>query len=182
MFELIKKNPIADIIIGSVLIILGVFFVIISPSTGESIKDFAIGLLILLAVILLVYPSFKKRESKLIVALHALELVIGVLVSAMFLFDGGGNPSLWIGLVIYVHGVVGLIGGYFSSKKQKMWLFFLSLLFITIGVYIFASKLITDDMLINVLLVMFLAPGIFFLIFGLTGLNKKPKTKKSKAK
>lgn len=177
MFETIKKYPIVDIIIGTVFIFLGIFFVIISPSIGESIKDYAIGLLILLTVIFLVLPSLKKRQSKLIVGLHALELVIGVLVSAMFFFNEGGHPSLWIGLVIYVHGVVGLVGGYFSSKKQKMWLFFLSLLFVTIGVYIFGSKLITDDMLINVLLIMFLAPGLFFLIIGLSGLKKKEKIK-----
>lgn len=177
MLDTIKKYPIVDIVIGAVLIFLGIFFVFISPSIGESIKNYAIGILILITVIFLVYPSLKKRPSKLILGLLTLELLIGVLVSAMFLFNGGGNPSLWIGLVIYIHGVVGLIGGYFSSKKQKMWVFFLSLVFATLGVYIFASNLITEDMLINVLLIMFLAPGIFLLVIGLLGLKKKPKKK-----
>ena len=123
------------------------------------------------------YPELKKPKSKLKLGLLTLELVIGILVSLMFILNQNGNPSLWIGLVIYVHGVVGLIGGYFSSKKQKMWLFFLSLLFVTIGVYIFGSGLITNEMLLNVLLIMFLAPGLFLLIIGLLSI-KKPKSKK----
>ncbi|MDA3932002.1 MAG: hypothetical protein PF513_04625, partial [Tenericutes bacterium] len=137
MLETMKKIPIINIILGVVLIILGVLFVFILPDIGENIKNVAIGLMILLIIVLLVYPGLKKPKSRLIIGLLVLELVIGVLVSIMFISNTGGSPSLWIGLVIYVHGVVGLIGGYFSSQKQKMWLFFLSLLFVTIGVYIF---------------------------------------------
>ncbi|MCF7924004.1 MAG: hypothetical protein K9L64_02710 [Candidatus Izimaplasma sp.] len=179
MLESIKKYPILDIILGAILIILGILFVFILPDIGESIKNVAIGLMILLTVILLVYPGLKKRKSQLITGLLVLELIIGILVSAMFIFNDGGNPSLWIGLVIYVHGVVGLIGGYFSSKKQKMWVFFLSLLFVTVGVYIFASEMITNDMLLTILLILFLAPGLFFLVMGLFNI-KKAKTKTSK--
>jgi uncharacterized membrane protein HdeD (DUF308 family) len=175
MLESLKKYPILNIVIGSTLIIMGILFVFIIPSIGENIKNVAIGLMILLIVILLVYPVLKKPKSKLMLGLIVLELVIGVLVSAMFIFNQNGNPSLWIGLVIYVHGVVGLISGYFSSKKQNMWVFFLSLVFVTIGVFIFASKLITNDMLLNVLLFMFLAPGIFLLVFGLLNLKKTKK-------
>ncbi|MFP4478700.1 MAG: hypothetical protein ACLFPM_04655 [Candidatus Izemoplasmatales bacterium] len=178
MLETIKKYPILDIIIGAIFIILGILFVFIIPEIGEDIKNVAIGLLILLTVVFLVYPGLKKQKSKLITGLLILELIIGILVSIMFIFNDGGNPSLWIGLVIYVHGVVGLIGGYFSSEKQKMWLFFLSLLFVTAGVYIFASNMITNEMLINVLLIMFLAPGLFLLGVGLLNLKKiKTKTK-----
>jgi len=175
-----KKYPILNIIIGAVLIVLGVLFVFIIPEIGEDIKNIAIGVMILFIVIALVYPGLVKRKSKFITGLLALELIIGILVSAIFIFNEGGNPSLWIGLVIYVHGVVGLVGGYFSSEKQKMWVFFLSLLFVTVGVYIFGSDMITNDMLINVLFIMFLAPGLFFLIFGLLHLKKgKPKEKQS---
>ncbi len=172
MIETMKKYPVVNIIMGAVLIVLGILFVFIMPEIGEDIKNVAIGVMILFIVIALVYPGLMKRKSRLIVGLLALELIIGILVSTIFIFYEGGNPSLWIGLVIYVHGVVGLIGGYFSSKKQKMWVFFLSLLFVTLGVYIFGSDMITNDMLINVLLIMFLAPGLFLLIFGLLHLKK----------
>ncbi|MCR3906167.1 MAG: hypothetical protein NUK62_03970 [Tenericutes bacterium] len=175
MLEQMKKFPIINIIIGAVLIILGIVFVFIQPEIGENIKNVAIGLMILIIIVLLVYPGLKKPKSKLLLGLLVLELIIGILVSIMFIANTGGNPSLWIGLVIYVHGVVGLIGGYFSSEKQKMWLFFLSLLFVTIGVFIFASNLITNEMLINVLLFMFLAPGLFLLTLGLLNLKKNPK-------
>jgi len=174
MLEKMKKFPIINIVVGVLLIFLGILFVFILPDIGENIKNIAIGLMILIIIVLLVYPEFKKPKSKLILGLLILELVIGALVSIMFISNAGGSPSLWIGLVIYIHGVVGLIGGYFSTNKQKMWLFFLSLLFVTIGVYIFASNLITNDMLLNVLLIMFLAPGLFLLIFGLLNLKKKP--------
>ncbi len=173
MLDTMKKIPIINIIVGTLLIFLGIFFVFIKPDIGENIKNVAIGLMILVIVVLLVYPGFKKPKSKLLLSLLVIELVIGVLVSIMFIANSSANPSLWIGLVIYVHGVVGLIGGYFSSEKQKMWLFFLSLLFVTIGVFIFASRLITNDMLINVLLLMFLLPGLFLLVFGLLSLKNK---------
>ena len=174
MLETMKKFPIVNIIVGAVLIFLGVLFVFIQPETGEKIKNIAIGLMVLVIVVLLVYPNLKKPKSRLMLGLLVLELIIGALVSIMFISNTSGNPSLWIGLVIYVHGVVGLIGGYFSSEKQKMWLFFLFLLFVTIGIYIFGSNLITNDMLLNVLLLMFVAPGLFFLVFGLLNLKKKP--------
>ncbi|MFO7968795.1 MAG: hypothetical protein ACQERX_00810 [Bacillota bacterium] len=179
MLESIKKFPIVDIVLGSILIILGILFVFVFQNIGETIRDVAIGLMILLTVVFLVYPGLKKQKSKLITSLLVLELIIGVLVSIMFIFNDGGSPSLWIGLVIYVHGVVGLIGGYFSSEKQNMWLFFLYLLFVTVGVYIFGSQLITNDMLLYVLLFLFVASGLFFLIIGLLNL-KKIKTKKAK--
>ena len=175
MIDSIKKYPILDIIIGTVLIVLGILFVFILPDIGESIKNVAIGLMILIIVLVLVYPGVKKPKSKTILSLLILELVIGILVSIMFVFNQGGNPSLWIGLVIYIHGVVGLIGGYFSSVKQKMWVFLLSLLFVTIGVYIFASRLITNDMLLTILLIMFLVPGLFLLFMGLLNLKKNKK-------
>ncbi|MFW5889170.1 MAG: hypothetical protein ACOCUD_02195 [Bacillota bacterium] len=173
MLETLKKFPIINIVIGAILIFLGILFVYIIPDIGENIKNVAIGLMILIIVILLVYPGLKNPKSRLILGLYIFELVIAALVSIMFISNTGGNPSLWIGLVIYVHGVVGLVGGYFSSKKQKMWMFFLSLLFVTVGVYIFGSKLITNDMLLTILLLIFLAPGVFFLVFGLLNLKKK---------
>jgi len=175
MLDAMKKIPIINIIIGVVLIFLGILFVFIQPDIGENIKNIAIGLMILIIIVALVYPDLKKPKSKLLLGLLVLELIIGTLVSIMFISNRTGNPSLSIGLVVYVHGVVGLIGGYFSTKKQKMWLFFLSVLFVTVGVFIFGSNLITNDMLLNVLLFMFLAPGLFFLIFGLLHLKKKPK-------
>lgn len=177
MIEKMKKYPIVNIVIGSLLIIMGILFVFIIPDIGEAIKNVAIGVLILVIVAFLVYPELRKRKSRLLLSLLIVELVIGVLVSAMFIANRTGNPSLWIGLVIYVHGLVGLIGGYFSDKKQSIWLFFLSVLCVTAGVYVFASGLITNDMLLNVLLVMFLAPGLFFLVLGLVNLKRKPSKK-----
>ncbi|MDD5602144.1 MAG: hypothetical protein PHP78_04185 [Candidatus Izemoplasmatales bacterium] len=176
MLDKMKKFPIINIIVGSLLIIMGILFVFIIPDIGEVIKNVAIGVLILVLIGFLVYPELRKRRSRLLLSLLIVELLIGILVSVMFIMNRSGNPSLWIGLVIYVHGVVGLIDGYLSSKKQNVWLFFLSLLFVTIGVYIFASGLITNDMLLFVLLTMFLAPGLFLLVLGLLNL----KTKKSK--
>ncbi|MGE4571343.1 MAG: hypothetical protein AB7E09_01215 [Candidatus Izemoplasmatales bacterium] len=177
MLDKLKKIPIVNIVLGIILIVLGILFVFVFDEIGESIKNVVIGIMILLIVVLLVYPGFKKGKSKLLLVLYILEIIIGVLAAIMFIADTGGSPSLWIGLVIYIHGVVGLIGGYFSDQKQKMWLFFLSLLFVTIGVYIFASKLITNDMLLNVLLLMFLVPGLFLLALGLLNLKKNKREK-----
>lgn len=179
MLETMKKIPIIDIIVGTLFIFLGILFVYIKPEVGENIKNVAIGLMILLIVGLLVYPSFKKSNSKLLLSLLVLEFVIVILVSIIFIANKTANPSLWIGLVIYIHGVVGLIGGYFSSEKQNMWLFFLSLLFVTIGVFIFGSKLITNDMLLIVLLLLFVVPGVFLLVLGLINLKRKFPTKAS---
>jgi uncharacterized membrane protein HdeD (DUF308 family) len=173
MIEKMKKYPIVNIVIGSLLIIMGILFVFVIPVIGEAIKNVAIGVLILVIIGLLVYPELKKPKSRLLLSLLIVELVIGVLVSAMFIANRTGNPSLWIGLVIYVHGLVGLIGGHFSSKKSFAWMFFLSVVCVTAGVYIFASGLITNAMLLHVLLVMFLAPGLFFLVLGLMNLKRK---------
>ncbi|MDO9628787.1 MAG: hypothetical protein Q7I99_02705, partial [Acholeplasmataceae bacterium] len=163
------------LVIGITLIVLGILFVFIMPDIGETIKNSAIGIMILLLVTLMLYPELKKPKSKLVFTLMVVELAITLLVSIMFMANVGGAPSLWFGLVIYTHGVIQIIGGYFSQKSQNILWFILYILFITVGVYVFAANLITNDMLLNLLLVMFVLPGVIFLVIGLLGLKNKPK-------
>ncbi len=175
MFQIFKKHAIISLIIGLALIVMGLLFVFIIPEVGERIKNFAIGLIILVLVAIMIFPELRKPKSKLVFTLMVVELLITLFVSIMFMANVGGAPSLWFGLIIYTHGVIQLIGGYFSQKSQNSLWFVLYIVFITIGVYVYAANLITDNMLLNLLLVMFVVPGLFFLIAGLLGLKEKPK-------
>lgn len=179
MLPFFKKNAILSIILGLVLIILGILFVFIMPEIGENIKDIAIGLMILALMLVLVIPDLQKRKQRLVRALLVIELVIALIVATMFMTGSGSNPSLWIGLVLYVHGLFDLISGYFGGSKQKLERFIISIVLLTLGVYIFASGLITEAMLLNVLLILFIAPGLFLCILGALQMSKR--TKKVKA-
>lgn len=175
MFSVFKKYSIVSLIIGILFIVIGILFVFIMPEIGEGIKSAAIGIMILLLVTVMIYPELRKPKLKLVFILMVIELIITVLVSIMFMANVGGAPSLWFGLVIYTHGVIQLIGGYFSQKSQNIFYFILYILFVTIGVYVYAANLITDSMLLNLLFVMFVLPGLFFLVVGLIGLKEKQK-------
>lgn len=175
MIQNFKKFPVVSLIIGLTLIVAGIMFVFVFPDIGETIKNVAIGILIVALVFLLIFPDLAKKQTKLVTTLLFLEIVIAFLVAIMFIVNSGGNPSLWIGLVIYTHGLVDLIGGYFGSDKQKLSRFILAIVLVTVGVYIFASGFLNDDMLTYVLLIMFLIPGVFFTSIGIIGLNAKPK-------
>ena len=179
MLQTLKKHSLAATVIGALLIIAGVLFVFVFEEIGESIRDVAIGAMIILIVIFLIFPDLKKKQSKLVFNLLILEIVIGIFVAAMFIFGSGGQPSLWIGLMIYIHGLVELIGGYFSTKKHIFSRFIIAIVLVSFGVYIYAANLITNDMLMWVLLFLFLIPGVFMLTIGLLGLSKKPKKKKA---
>jgi uncharacterized membrane protein len=178
MLSTLKKNAVISLIIGIILIICGILFVFIMPEIGESIKNFAIGLMIVILILLLIFPDIKKKQTKLITTLLIVEVVIALLVAIMFVTGAGGNPSLWIGLIIYTHGLVDLIGGYFGNSKQKPERFIIAVALVTIGVYIFTSGIISNDMLLDVLLIIFLAPGLFFTLVGALGLSQKPKKEK----
>lgn len=175
MIQKFKKFPIISLVLGLLLIIAGVTFVFISPEIGEAIRNVAIGILIVALVFLLIFPELAKKQTKLVTTLLFIEIVIALFVAVMFMVNGGGSASLWIGLVIYTHGLVDLIGGYFGSKKQKLSRFILAIILVTLGVYIFASGFLNDEMLTYVLLIMFLAPGVFFTLVGVLGLKEKPK-------
>lgn len=178
MIKKLKKNAIPSLIAGIVLIVVGILIVFVFDDIGESIKNIAIGLMILTLIFFLIFPTIQKRKSKLVLSLAGIELFIALLVAVMFMTSQAGNPSLWLGLIIYTHGVIELIGGYLSTTKQNILRFAISLILVTVGVYVFASNIITDAMLLNVLLVIFLAPGLFLAVLGAIGLKEQPKKAK----
>jgi hypothetical protein len=178
MIQTIKKYGILSLIFGMLLVVLGVLFVFILPDIGNQIKNFAIGIMIFILILLLIIPELSKKHTKLITVLLFTEILIALIVSIMFITNEGANPSLWIGLIIYTHGLIELIGGYFGSGKQKLERFMLAVFLVTLGVYIFASGIVSDQALLNVLLFMFLVPGVILIIFGALGIQKKSKNSK----
>ncbi|MFP4178274.1 MAG: hypothetical protein ACLFTZ_05890 [Acholeplasmataceae bacterium] len=173
MIQKLKKNAIPSLIAGILLIVIGVLIVTVFDDIGESIKNVAIGLMILALIFFLIFPTIQKKRSKLILTLAGIELFIALLVAVMFITSQAGNPSLWLGLIIYTHGVIELVGGYLSRTKQSILRFAVSLILVTVGVYIFASNAITDAMLMDVLLIIFLIPGLFLTVFGAIGLSER---------
>jgi uncharacterized membrane protein HdeD (DUF308 family) len=169
MVKLFKANPIASIILGVILIVLGVL------SALDLLKDFqnfVVGTLILLLVFFLVFPELKTKSSTFMLVLYLSELIIGILTAIVF-FTNGGNPSLWIGLVVYVHGLVELMGSYLRKDKKSFNRFLFGIVLITIGVFIFGRNLISADLIRFVLMVLFLAPGIYLFALGLSQVRKK---------
>jgi uncharacterized membrane protein HdeD (DUF308 family) len=178
MIQIMKKYAVISLILGVLLIFAGIFFVFIQPEIGDQIKNFAIGIMIFILVLLLIIPELSKKHTQLVTVLFIIEIVIALIVSIMFITNQGSSPSLWIGLILYTHGLIDLIGGYFGSGKQRLERFILAVLLVTVGVYIFSSGIISNQALLNVLLLMFLIPGIILIIFGALGVNDKSKKSK----
>lgn len=94
MIKKLKKNAIPSLIAGIVLIVVGILIVFVFDDIGESIKNIAIGLMILTLIFFLIFPTIQKRKSKLVLSLAGIELFIALLVAVMFMTSQAGNPSL----------------------------------------------------------------------------------------
>ena len=170
MVKLFKANPIVSLVLGIILIVLGVLSAFTDLLSG--FQNFVMGAVILILVFFLVFPELKKRSSTFMLILHLTELIIGIITAFIF-FTNGGNPSLWIGLIVYIHGLVELMGAYLRKDKKSFNRFLFGIVLVTIGVFIFGRNLISADLIKFVLMVLFLAPGIYLSAIGLSHLKKK---------
>jgi uncharacterized membrane protein HdeD (DUF308 family) len=180
----IKKYPYLFLFIGVLLIAAGILIVFVFTDLRDSIMNIAIGLIIMILALFLILPSLKKHRQGPIFILRAIELVLALLAGLLFILGtASGNPSLWFGLLLYIHGLVELIAAHMHKVRLKTEQFIVAIVLVTVGTYVFAANPVTATIMNAVLLALFVVPGLFLVINTLPVLNTKTpaksKTKKS---
>lgn len=176
----IKKYPYLFLSIGVLLIAFGILLVFVLTDLRDSIMNIAIGAIIVLLALFLVLPELKRHRKGPIFVMRSVELVLAVLVGVLFVIgSASGNPSLWIGLLLYIHGLFALIAAHIHKVRLRNEYFIVSVVLLTVGTYVFAAKPITGTIMNAVLLALFVVPGLFLVVNAVAALNKKPKKKSS---
>ncbi len=179
----IKKYPYLFLSIGFLLIAAGILIVFVLTDLRDDIMNVAIGVIIILIALLLIIPTLRKHREGPIFILRAIELVLALLAGLLFILGtASGNPSLWIGLLLYIHGLVELIAAHLHKVRLKTEQFIVAVVLVTLGTYTFAATPITPTIMNGVLLALFVIPGLFLVINALQALSTKGKPKsKTKA-
>ena len=161
------KNFIFDIIVGVIALALGI---VMLPPFGIGKYVLRILLAVTLGFYLVLYLFDKLKKSRgTIFVLAMIELfAITTLIVMLFLqqFDVfNADVCSMLGIVLWVRGVVALIGMYFkasTAKKSRYDLapFLMYLLFVSLGMYFFAKPPLTDNLLNWIMCIFFYATAL----------------------
>lgn len=156
------KNFIFDIIVGIIALALGV--VMLPPfGIGKFVLRILLAVTLGFYLVLYLFDKLKRTRGTLFVLAIIEFLAITGLIVMLFLqqFDVfNADVCSMLGLVLWVRGVIALIGMYFkasTAKKSRYDLapFLLFLLFVSLGMYFFAKPPLTDNVLNWVICIFF---------------------------
>lgn len=183
----LKKVPIVPLIIGLLLVVYAIvsYFVNKPPvfHLGGKIGLSIIGLTLIAFALIIVLPKVGNKGSKSASTLRLVEFVIIVMAALIgFLlpvFDVNINlgklfsgSSFWIGFALVMFGGVELFLGSHSKASVKGSKFFISILSVIAGTYIYAKNLVDAR---KISFIALLGLGIYLFAFGLVYLSKKNK-------
>lgn len=166
----IYKNFVFDIIIAVLALAVGILMI---PTFGIASHALNILLAITLAVYLVVFLFGKLRRTNGTVFVFTViefivisAIVIGLIFQQFRLIAISGICQT-IGLVMWLRGLVMALGMYISSiasKKPRRDIprFFIALLLISVGAFLFAKPIISDAVLEWVLCISFFVYAIIF--------------------
>lgn len=179
----LKKVPVLSLVIGILLMTYALVswfvdkgFFAISSTLGRLVIG---GGLILFAV-LIVFPKITRGKNKTAGFLRSIEFIVlitGAIIGFILPVFGHsyanlGTGSLWVGLALLLNGGVELYLGTHSKTNTKGAVFFIHLLSVIAGTYIYAVNFVDKNIRI-VSFSLMLGVGIFFTLYGLIYLSKK---------
>jgi uncharacterized membrane protein HdeD (DUF308 family) len=171
----IKKHPMLFLVIGVVLIIAGILITFVFTDLRDSMMNTLIGAIIIILASVLAASDLRVLKRGPVFVLKMSVFVVSLVVGVLFILGtASGNPSLWIGLLLYVHGLAELVARHMTGTRLKTDRFVLSVVLLTVGTYIAASNAVSTTLLHAVLLALFVVPGLFLIV------NTFPKTKRKK--
>jgi uncharacterized membrane protein HdeD (DUF308 family) len=171
----IKKHPMLFLVIGVILIIAGILITFVFKDLRDSMMNAMIGAIILILASVLAASDLKVHKRGPVFVLKVFVFVVSLVVGILFILGtANGNPSFWIGLLLYVHGLAELVVGHMTGMRPKTDRFVISVVLLTVGTYTAASNAVSTDLLHAVLLALFVVPGLFLIV------NTFPKTKGKK--
>lgn len=184
-------------ILSALLLTLSIFMAPVWNKTDVFWKDWGVkGVYLIISALLLIYlfcfllkKILKNKDKKVYVA----EIVEFTLISVFTLLciinqftgfiDSFITTSKALGIVMYIHGFIGIFVGYFSSEskinnKNSVILFAINIILLTLSVYLFAKNILEDIIIIWGFAFVLLALTIFFIVIGIVAMPKRTKKKK----
>lgn len=190
----LHKNYVFDFILAALLLALGI--VLLPPfGIGQRVLDIfvAIGLLAYLALYLFGRLRRTRGTSLVLTAIEffvILLIAVGLVLKQLQIFSLGETCQI-LGVVIWLRGIVSLLSHYFTSyqtqrKKRSLLFFLLYLVLVTLGTYLFAKPLFTNETVLWILSIALIVAALCFVALAILYLPARGKkgsgaTRKSKS-
>jgi len=174
--NLVFKNHILNIIVGFIMVgfTIAAFFL----GWYQNFLGIIVGVVLLALSIKRFIYSFKKTISKNATLVLVIELILDFVFCGLLIYYQN-QIQLYAGLVLYVRGVSYLIINYITTRKVKLFQYFLNIVYITIGSFLMFTSLNFIDILEILVAVFVLLLGAFFLYIGIDDLVKINKKKRA---
>lgn len=177
MKKMIFKNDIANIIVGTLLVVLAIvgYFM---ELFGDFLPIFLGVLLILLSIKRFVY-TFQKTTSKNATLILIIEIILDFVFGGLLIYTRT-HVELYVGLIVYIRGVSYLIINYIATRKIRLGQYLVNIGYITFGSFLMFTGINITDILVYGLNIIVLLIGVVFLYFGIEHLSKNKKKKPAK--
>lgn len=141
---------------------------------GSIVVSYIIAVLIILYLVLYVFKKFRRSKGKIrlltLIEFILLSLIaLGLLISRLQIFNIT-NPSVILGIALYVRGTIEIFRAYYYQKGQTVkysvgWLV-MAILFITAGIILMVTKVVTIELILYVVLATLALFGLYFIYYG----------------
>lgn len=180
MKKILFKNDIANIIIG--VLVLG------ATAAGYFLEWFDDFMAIIIGVVIIVLSvkrfaeAIKLNNIKEAKMLLVLEIVLDLAFGGLLVYYKN-NIQLYVGLTVYLRGVIFLFISFLSSKKRKFYIYFINIAIVTLGSYLMFTSTSYAEYLELLLVAILAIVGLVYLLFGIKGYmaykKANPKAKKT---
>lgn len=191
------------ILLGVVLLVAAAIFAPVwdfwaeCPWKDWGFQVVSYGLAALILIYLFGYLIKKvSKSSGTIQILTILEFIlltliaVGLVFSQFKILNIPDSPSFILGIALYCRGVIEIFRAYYHQKDSKynysIALLIAAILFVTFGVFLMCTNLVTKLMVLIILVLVLFVLGVIALSYGIAAKPevkkeaKKEKTKKSK--
>lgn len=176
MKRLITKYPIPNIILGIILIAFAVYATFMTSIMHSSII-YIVSFIVAIYAVLKLYRDLTYLKNQTAKIFMILEFVLSILL-AILLVTEVFELAIVLGLLLYIRGANFLLILQVRKKATTVQRFFVNLVLITLGAYIFFTNNAYVDILEYVLFAFITLYGVLLLYFGIVKLIKMGKEKK----
>ena len=184
-------------VLGALTMIVGIMLMPVWQNCGNwcfykdwglQIVNIIIAVCLILYLVLFLIKKIAGRSNGVIKVLTIVEFVILALVAIGCIlqqFKVGGSCAI-LGLAMWCRGVVEIFRAYYHQKgnneKYPVWWLVVAMVFVSVGVYLFAKPLFQDVVILWVFVCLILLFGIVLVIDGFLAkpVGKKSVTSKKK--
>lgn len=180
-----KKVPVLSIVLGVLILAYAIVSYFVDSgffSLTYKVGKLVIGFGLIAFVLFVILPNTNKKNQS-VITLRTIESVIilfGAIVGFILpvfevninFIDISSSGSFWFGLALVLSGSIELYLGVFNKINLKSGLFFLNLLFVIFGTYVYATNMV-DAKIKLVTLITLLSIGAILLFIGMFNIKSK---------